>query len=135
MISVDANNCTSVTFGCRRMNDCDAGLVGASRLHHSGTRKPRLVPVQKATTDMMVSPIPVPIPQVHLLTYVKFVAVLRICQPDLTLRVVATTAVWLCKATSNGQTNHNHEPAFTTTLMAAYSIRRSTLQSTRQLIP
>jgi len=52
-----------------------------------------LVPVEKTTADVVICPVPAAGPRVHFLTDVVVVTVLRVRQPDLTLRVVATVAV------------------------------------------
>ena len=81
------------TFGCRRWDDRDRGLVLTVRLNDGGTRESGLVPVEETTADVVMCPVPAAGPRVHFLTDVVVVTVLRVRQPDLTLRVVATVAV------------------------------------------
>ena len=81
------------TFGCRRRDDRDRVLVFTVRLHNGGTRESGLVPVEETTADVVICPVPAASPRVHFLTDVVVVTVVRVRQPDLTLRVVATVAV------------------------------------------
>ena len=87
---------TDLTWEGRCRFDCDRGLVVTARLLNPGTRESGLVPVEETTADVVICPVPAASPRVHFLTDVVVVTVVRVRQPDLTLRVVAPSAVWFC---------------------------------------